>query len=150
MTGDAEIAELVAAFEACTLPPAEFHHRQHLQVAWWLLRAEPPLSAMRRFVDGLRRYAAHIGKPEVYHATITFAYLYATNERLERGGRARSWAQFERDHRDLFARDFLHAYYAPATLASPLARAAFILPDAYWAASTASPAEPSPKRGMFT
>jgi len=68
---DASIAALASAFEGCTLPPSELHHRQHLQVAWWLLRAEPSLPAMRRFVDGLRRYAAHIGKPELYHATIT-------------------------------------------------------------------------------
>ena len=49
----------------------EFHHRQHLQAAWWILREAPSLPGMRRFVEGLRRYAAHIGKPDLYHATIT-------------------------------------------------------------------------------
>jgi len=99
-------------------------------VAWWLLREGPALPAMRRFVDGLRRYAAHIGKPEVYHATITWAYLLLVDERLERGGRARRWAEFERDHPELFDPSLLARYYAPATLASPLARRVFVFPDA--------------------
>jgi hypothetical protein len=134
---DAPIAMLAAAFEDCTLPPSEFHHRQHLQVAWWLLRQDPPLPAMLRFVDGLRRYAAHIGKPEVYHATITWAYLLLVNERLERGGHARSWAEFERDHPELFARDLLQRYYTPETMASPVARRVFVFADAASAPSGA-------------
>lgn len=136
MTGDGEIADLVARFEACTLPVAQFHHRQHLQVAWWLLRAEPLLAAMARFVDGLRRYAASIGKAEIYHETMTWAYLLLVHERLERAGRERSWDEFERGHPELFTRELVHAYWTPETLASPLARRTFILPDARAAASS--------------
>lgn len=132
MTGDSdgEIAELVARFERCAVPAAEFHHRQHLQVAWWMLRAGPPLPAMGRFVDGLRRYAAHIGKPEIYHETITWAYLLLINERLERAGRQRAWRAFERDHGELFTRELVHRCYRPETIASPLARRVFVFPDA--------------------
>ena len=39
------------------------------------------------------------------------------------------WVEFERDEADLFARDFLHAYYRPETLASELARRVFVFPD---------------------
>jgi hypothetical protein len=132
------IERLVAAFEACTLAPEELHHVEHVQVAWWLLRQEPadaPLRAMTRFVDGLRRYAAHIGKPGLYHETITWAYLLVINERLARGGRDRSWARFARDEADLLARNFLHAYYRPATLDSELARRVFVFPDGTGAAA---------------
>lgn len=123
------IDSLVAAFEDCTLPPAELHHKEHVQIALWLLQHEPAHRAIVRFVGSLRRYAAHIGKPGVYHETITWAYLMLINERLERGGRQRSWVEFERDEADLFARDFLHAYYRPETLASELARRVFVFPD---------------------
>ena len=125
----ADSARLVAAFEECTLPPAQLHHEEHVQIAWWLLLEEPADRAIARFVGGLRRYAAHIGKPEVYHETITWAYLLLINERLERGGRQRSWDQFRRDEADLLERDFLHAYYRPATLASAVARRVFVFPD---------------------
>ncbi len=147
---DGEIAALVAAFEACTLPPDRFRHRQHLQVAWWLLREGPALPAMLRFVDGLRRFAAHIGKPELFHATVTWAYLLLVDERLERGGRRRSWAEFERDHPELFARELLARYWTPETLASPVARRVFVFPDACPPASTSAPALPSPNGIMLT
>lgn len=130
MSDDEEIARVVAAFEACTLPPSEFHHRQHLQVAWWLLRAETLLPAMGRFVASLKRYATHIGKPELYHETITLAYLLLVHERLERGGRDRSWAQFAGEHPELFERGLLARYWASATLESSLAKRAFVFPDA--------------------
>ena len=141
---DREIASLADGFERCTLPASEFHHRQHLQVAWWLLRRGPPLAAMQRFIEALRRYAGHLGKPEVYHATVTWAYLLILNERLERGGRDRSWSQFERDHPELFARDLLHRHYAPETLASPLARRVFLFPDAGAKLPAIPAAVPSP------
>jgi hypothetical protein len=123
-----DIARLVAAFEDCTLPPAELHHRQHVQIAWWMLRQEPADRAIARFVGAIRRYAAHLGKAHIYHETITWASLLIINERLERGGRQRSWPEFARDEADLLARDFLHAYYRPATLASELARRVFVFP----------------------
>jgi hypothetical protein len=123
------IERLVAAFEDCTLPPAELHHKEHVQIAWWLLQHEPADQAIARFVGAIRRYAAHLGKAGIYHETITWAYLLVINERLERGGRQRSWAAFARDEADLFARDFLHAYYRPETLASELARRVFVFPD---------------------
>jgi hypothetical protein len=126
---DDAIAALVAAFEACTLPASEFHHRQHLQVAWWCLRHAPPLDAMARFVSSLRRYAAHLGKPELYHETVTWAFLLHINERLERGGRARSWAAFAADHPELFGRALLDGYWRPETLDSALARRVFVFPD---------------------
>lgn len=130
MTTDSEIAELVARFENCTQPVAQFRHLQHVQVAWWLLRSEPPHLAMARFIDGLRRYAASIGQSHIYHETITWAYLLLVNERLERAGRDRSWDEFARDHAELFGPDLVKSYYAPETLASPLARRVFVFPDA--------------------
>jgi hypothetical protein len=140
MTSDADIAALVARFEDCTQPVAQFRHRQHLQVAWWLLRGESLLSAMPRFIDGLRRYAASIGQAQIYHETMTWAYLLLVHDRLERAGRQRSWDEFERDHPELFTRELVHAYWKPETLASPLARRTFIFPDAPAAASSPSAA----------
>jgi hypothetical protein len=127
---DADVARLVADFEACTLAAGALHHREHVQVAWWLLRHEPALTAMARFVEALRRYAAHLGKAGLYHETISWAYLLVINERLERGGRDRSWADFARAEADLFTPALLARYYRPETLASPLARRVFVLPDA--------------------
>ena len=62
MTGlfnsQAEIEQVVAGFETCATPAADFHHREHLTVAAWYLQTlsrEETVKAMRttllRFVD---------------------------------------------------------------------------------------------------
>jgi hypothetical protein len=122
-------AQLIAALEDGSLPPAAFRQRDHVRVAWHLLRELPLLAAMTRFITALQSYSAAIGKPDRYHATITWAYLHAIHERLERGDRALPWADFEAANPELFARDFLASRYRGDTLASPLARRVFVLPD---------------------
>ncbi len=123
-------AELLAGLTDGSLPPAHLpRHREHVRVAWYLLRGEPALPAMARFIAALKGYAVRIGQPDLYHATITWAYLLAINERLERGDRAAPWAVFEAAHPELFAREFLAQRYRAETLASPLARRVFVMPD---------------------
>ncbi len=78
MTDDDFIAQL----EACTLPAGQFHHRDHLHAAWLYLTRFTTLEAIGRFTEVLRRYAVSLGKPDRYHATITWAYLLVLNERI--------------------------------------------------------------------
>ena len=72
--------DLIAAFEACTLPTAEFSHRRHLHIAWRYLSAAPLGIAAERFKAALQRYAAAHGRPHLYHETITWAYLVLLNQ----------------------------------------------------------------------
>jgi hypothetical protein len=122
--------ELLTAFEQATLPPAEFRHATHVQVAWLLLRRDPMLEAAARFRDALRRYAASLGKPGLYHETITLAYLFLIHERMHRSPDG-SWEEFAAANADLLAwrPSVLDVYYRPDTLASEMARATFVLPD---------------------
>jgi hypothetical protein len=123
--------DLIAAFEDCTLPPTEFHHRNHVRLAWLLLGLGGPLGALARFSEGLRRYAASLGKAGLYHETITWAYLLLIHERRQREGAAPDWEGFARDNPDLLCRQppILDRYYREETLASELARRTFVLPD---------------------
>jgi hypothetical protein len=122
--------EFVRAFEACTLPPAQFRHRDHVRLAWLYLRELGLPEALLRFATGLRRYAAAIGKPDLYNETITVAYLTLVNERMARQGPAPDWDGFAAANQDLFRHpDALRPYYRDDTLRSALARRAFLLPD---------------------
>src|SRR5215468_10985274 len=109
----------VEAFEACRLPPDLFHHRDHVRLAWIMLGEMPVPAALARFSEGLRRYAASLGKANLYHETITWAFLLLIHERMARA------------KADLLAwsPSVLSAYYRDETLASPLARRTFLLPD---------------------
>lgn len=127
--------DFVAAFEACTLSNADFHHADHVRLAFVYLRRFSAIDAMRRFSDGLRNFAAHNGKPERYHETITWAFLLLIHERLARTcvetGEFPDWEQFSANNADLlnWKDNVLKKYYFHETLASELARKTFVFPD---------------------
>ena len=122
--------ELLALFESQKLDPETFHHRDHVALAWALLRRDPPLQAMATYTEGLRSLTLRIGRPEVYHATITWAFLLLVHEKISRDPEA-SWEDFEKANPELFSwkPSVLDRYYQPSTLSSELARKVFILPD---------------------
>ncbi|HVQ30702.1 MAG TPA: hypothetical protein VMV21_14025 [Vicinamibacteria bacterium] len=123
-------ASFVEAFEACTLPADQFHHADHVRLAWLMLRHEAWPRALVRFCVGLKRYATSLGQTGLYHETITVAYLLLIHERQEREGAA-SFEEFRVLNPDLFCwkPSVLERYYRKETLASDLARRTFLLPD---------------------
>lgn len=123
-------AEFIAAFDACTLPPDQFHHRDHVRLAWLLLREQPLGDALARFTSMLKRYAASLGKTGLYHETITWSYMFLINERMHRGAPS-TFEEFALANGDLltWSPSVLDAYYRPETLKSELARKAFVMPD---------------------
>lgn len=124
-------ADLLAAFESCTLPADAFHHVDHVRMAWIYLQRLPLLEALARFVATLQRYAAHHGAAQRYHATITLAYFFLIAERRERHAAIGSWEEFAAANADLlrWRGGLLERRYRPETLASELARRVFLLPD---------------------
>lgn len=123
--------EFIAGFEACTLPAESFHHREHVRVVWLYLRCYPLLETLTRFSEGLKRFATANGKPNLYHQTITWAYVLLINERRERTGTEQDWNEFSEMNADLFdwKNNVLKSYYQEETLRSPLARKTFVFPD---------------------
>ena len=124
--------EFVDAFEACAIPSSDFHHADHVRLAWIYLRECPLLEAIERFTTSLQRFATHHGVPGLYHETITWAYLLIIHERMQRDDSPKDWESFRAANRDLFnwKPSVLDRYYAPGTLKSDLARRTFVLPDA--------------------
>jgi hypothetical protein len=125
--------DFIAQLESCTLPEDQFHHADHLHAGWLYLTRLPPVVAIARFSEVLRRYATSLGKPDRYHETITWAYLLLLNERIRLSEPSPIWQQFEALNPDLFdwKNSILLRYYRPETLASPLARQVFLMPDRF-------------------
>jgi hypothetical protein len=123
--------ELMAQLESGALPPDQFHHAEHVHAAWVYLTRYPTLEAIARFSNALRVYAAAQGKPGRYHETITWAYLLLVNERIHLDPSHATWQQFAAAHPDLldWKNSILRSYYRQETLASPLARRIFLMPD---------------------
>jgi hypothetical protein len=88
-------------------------------------------SALDSFVTGLRHYATSLGKGGLYHATITYAYLFLIHERIHRLAHPHDWTTFHQHNPDLFVypSPLLAQLYHQDTLSSDLARQIFVLPD---------------------
>lgn len=128
MTSD---RDFLAAFEDGTLTEDRFHHADHVRAAWLILREERPAAALDRFSVALQRFAAAKNRAGLYHETITWAYLFLVNERMETCGRDLDWEGLAAANPDLLAwrPSVLERYYTPETLGSALARRVFVLPD---------------------
>jgi hypothetical protein len=122
-----EDRELVEQFDACTLPPAQFHHRNHVRLGWILLSELPLLDALARFRSSLQRYAGSLGASAKYHETITLAFLFLIHERMQRAALG-TFDEFADANPDLFG-PILSRYYAKETLASEFARRVFVMPE---------------------
>lgn len=123
--------DLIRRFEDGTLPPSELHHRDHVRLAWLYLDEEPPLAALARFTEGLKRFASRNGVEGLYHETITWAYLLLIHERKARAEAGETWEEFAARNPDLLTwkPSVLDGYYRQETLASDLARRVFVMPD---------------------
>ena len=127
--------QFIAAFEAGLLANENFHHPEHVRMGFLYMSRFPVLEGVGRFSEGLQRLAAACGRPNLYHETITWAFLLLIRERLARAlelrGRLPSWDEFAAGNRDLLrGKDhILREYYRDETLKSELARKTFIMPD---------------------
>ncbi len=123
--------EMIERFENGSLLPESFHHRDHVLMAFLYLSEYPVLEALQAFSSALRRFAESHGKPQLYHATVTWAYVFLIHQRMARGGSRQSWEEFASNNPDLlqWKDGILTRYYRAETLASDLAKAIFVLPD---------------------
>ncbi|HXM44977.1 MAG TPA: hypothetical protein VN924_27310 [Bryobacteraceae bacterium] len=123
--------EFIAGFENCSLANGSFHHADHVRMAFLYLARYPVLVALQRFSAALARFAGANGKPQLYHETITWAFLLLIRERLARAGPEQNWAEFAACNPDLlnWRDNVLKKYYRAETLSSELARTTFLFPD---------------------
>lgn len=126
--------EIINEFELSRAPAGSFHHADHIRVAFAYLSQHSVLEALQKFCAALQRFAMAQGKPHLYHETITWAYLFLIRERMLRSNHPPTWEEFAAANPDLLTWErgtggILARYYQSETLASAVARAAFLLPD---------------------
>ena len=123
-------AELLARFVDATLPASQFHHEQHVHVAWLFVRDCGMPAALGEFTAAIKRFAAAKGAHGLYHETITWAFLLLIADRQARSDTS-TWEEFAASHPDLLVwkPSILARYYSKELLASDLARRTFLMPD---------------------
>jgi hypothetical protein len=105
-----------------------FAHREHVRMAFEMLRRHDFPETVLHFSRALRTMAQQAGKPQAFNQTVTIAFLSLIAERLD-GGEWPDFAAFARDNPDLLEKGALARWYRPERLASERARRTFLLPE---------------------
>ena len=79
--------EFLLAFFGLTLPNSEFHHRDHVRLAWLAVRRHGVGAAEEFVTKGIQRFAEHHSHGAAYHDTMTRFWVrlvaHAVSHRLE-------------------------------------------------------------------
>ena len=73
-------AMLMRAFEDGTLAPSDFHHREHVRLAWLYLKRYGRTGTERRLIAGLRSMAELAGKPDRFDEALTRRWVRRIEE----------------------------------------------------------------------
>ena len=124
------MADLFDRFVDTTLPADQFHHHQHVNVAWLFVQRYGMPAALAEFTAAIKRFAAAKGAHGLYHETITWAFLLLIAERQARNPAA-DFDAFAAANPDLLVwkPSILERYYSKELLTSELAKRTFLMPD---------------------
>ena len=121
-------AELTRSFEARELDAGAFRHRDHVGVAYEMLRSYDFVAATAKYAESIESIATKAGVPDKFNATITFAFLSLIAERMGTTEHS-NYDDFISQNQDLMSKDILAKWYSPERLRSDLARNVFLMPD---------------------
>jgi hypothetical protein len=120
-------------FEAADLSPEEWHHREHVRLAYLYLLAFPYRDALERMRTGLKALNAAQKVPETpergYHETLTQGWMHLVYGALSEYGPAADSEAFFEEQSHLLARRAMYFFYTRGRLRSAEAKAKFIEPD---------------------
>jgi hypothetical protein len=111
--------------------PEGFTHREHVRMAFELLRRYDFAESLLHCSQALRAMLERAGRPEAFNLTVTVAFLSLIAERMQRGD-AGDFEAFARANPDLLVKSILARWYRPQRLASDAARRTFLMPDPAW------------------
>jgi len=120
--------ELVRMIENCALE-SDFHHADHIRLAWIYLRMLPEAQAALRMSSTLRRYSAYKGKPERYHDTMTLAWMRLVDAARRATPEISTFDKFIAAHPYLADQKTLLGHYSQNVLDSDTARSGWVAPD---------------------
>lgn len=125
---DADTRLSLERFRRADFDASSFTHREHVRLAFELLKASAFPTALVQYSATVSELAARAGAPEKFNLTITGAFLSLIAEASARSG-LDEFDAFASRHPELFERDALRRHYSSNRLADPLGRSILLLPD---------------------
>jgi CDP-diacylglycerol--glycerol-3-phosphate 3-phosphatidyltransferase len=121
--------DFVTAFLAGTLPPTQFHHREHLRLAWYLIRRSGGEEATRIVADGIRRFATRHGQADKYHETLTLFWVRIVRHLIDRQPDIVAFEEFLAAFPQLLDKALPSQHWSHETMQGQAARAHWVEPD---------------------
>lgn len=121
--------DFLRAFEDLSFPADQFHHREHVRVAWLYLKSSDATRAAERMTVGILRFANHYGATQKYHHTLTLAWMRLVAAALVETPENYDFTQFLAEHQELSHKDLLKKYYSDELLQTMRARESWVEPD---------------------
>ncbi|MCA9154783.1 MAG: hypothetical protein KDA38_08350 [Planctomycetales bacterium] len=120
-------------FEACRWPLSEWHHRDHIKLAYLYLCRYPFEEALSRIRDRIKAHNAAHHVPDSpaqgYHETMTQAWLRLVQFVMDEYGRTTNAEEFYERHPELSQKLTLRLFYSRELIMSPQAKMEFLEPD---------------------
>jgi hypothetical protein len=126
---DAEVAEMVAQFEAYVLPYPRWTHRAHIGVALSYLANYPFEEALGRVRHRIPLFNRTCGDPDGYHETITVLFIRRAAQHLRSVPQPVSLSTAIEEMAAACDMRWPLRYYSPEQLWSAEARADWVEPD---------------------
>jgi len=121
--------QFIAAMEQRRVAGANFHHRDHVRLAWAYLRNCSSSEAEEKLALCIRSFAAHNGAPHKYHHTLTVAWVRIVAAAMRLTPAIHAFEHFAAAHPCLFDTRLPWAFYSPQMLGSSSARENWTEPD---------------------
>jgi hypothetical protein len=120
--------DFIARFEQGGFKGSEFPHRAHLRMAWLYIRDLGAGPAIGKAAGGIRNLAEANEQTNLYHDTLTRAWVYLVAAALSQSPSS-TFAEFIERHPELLDKQSLMRFYSQEVLSSPEARAHWVAPD---------------------
>jgi len=128
-----EDADFLAEFESTTWPLENWHHRQHIKVAYLYLRRYPFAEAQARIRESIKAYNAAKQLPDSltsgYHDTMTQAWMHLVYFTLCEYGPAENADAFFDQHPQFWGKKALRFFYTKERFVTAQAKTEFVEPD---------------------
>jgi hypothetical protein len=121
--------EFVYAFLSGALSPAQFHHQDHVRLAWCLIRKSGPEEAGQTIRAAIRHFAAAHGQSSKYHETLTQFWMRLVSHLIDTRPEISVFETFLRTFPYVLDKELPYHHWSRETMGSTLARAEWVEPD---------------------
>jgi hypothetical protein len=121
--------QFITAMEQLRVANANFHHRDHIRLAWAYLRRDNVSIAGENLANCIRRYANHNKAPHKYHHTLTLAWVRVVAVAMRLTPALEAFEPFAAAHPFLLDVRLPWTFYSAARLDSEAARTGWVQPD---------------------